>query len=327
MISDDIRFDDTTLEMSKTSLRSLGTEIAKDQLVTLNFDDNVKFALQRLTDNNILSAPVFDDRGVFWGFTDMQQLTRIVVRYCSGQAPPAPGDFFDRSAPLRTTTIRDLVQGRTGRGFIYGEYSPPISEDSSLYQAVERMAREGQHRLAVQDYTGRICGIVCQSAVLEWLNSHMDLLKAGSDIKISELRPYSFLVTLPETERALRAFELMDARNVSMNGVVLVDSAGKLTDVMSTRDLKGLVPGSINFKALWNSCREFKQKLRARYPGDRKFPVTVRNSSTLTDVIRKMALNHVHRVVVVDENNRPLDVITQTDLLRFILRCVTSEWW
>ena len=43
-------------------------------LTTLSLDTSVYDALQILTNENIHSAPVFDEFDKFYGFTDMQQV-------------------------------------------------------------------------------------------------------------------------------------------------------------------------------------------------------------------------------------------------------------
>ena len=42
-----------------------------------------------------------------------------------------------------------------------------------------------------------------------------------------------------------------------------------------------------------------------------------------------MAKDNLHRVFVVDANNRPLDCISQTDVMRFCLNAMSenSIWW
>lgn len=46
--------------------------------------------------------------------------------------------------------------------------------------------------------------------------------------------------TCRNTATALSAFELMDTRNISLNAIAVVDSEGKLVDVVSSADLKGV---------------------------------------------------------------------------------------
>ena len=77
--SKDVRFQDLALSLSRTTLTSLPWSTRRNMLTTLTLDTSVHRALQILTNNNIHSAPVFDEFGKFYGFTDMQQERRAFV--------------------------------------------------------------------------------------------------------------------------------------------------------------------------------------------------------------------------------------------------------
>ena len=44
-------------------------------------------------------------------------------------------------------------------------------------------------------------------------------------------------------------------------------------------------------------------------------PVTVAPSTPITDLTRKMIDAHIHRVIVVDEQDHPIGVVSSTDVL------------
>jgi 5'-AMP-activated protein kinase regulatory gamma subunit len=329
MDQSDETYDKFALHISKVPLANIPWRTAKNRLVTLTLDTSVRAALDKLATNNILSAPVFDEFGAFQGFSDFQQLTRFCVRMCRGQ--PKPGifttDYYNKSAQLRNTTIRDLISGNTGHGCMYGEYAYPITEDSSLFQALERMAREGQHRLAVQDTFGRVCGVLVQSQLIKYMHDHISQLGQAKYTTVEEMRPYSFISTINENAPAIQAFELMDSKRISMNGIAVTNDSGHLTDVISTHDLRSILPGSYEYNKMWGSVKEFKTSVRSKYPNVRTLPVKAKRSDTLQSVISKMAINKVHRVFIVNEFNTPIDVLSQTDILRHILDSRADSWW
>lgn len=326
MATVDSRFEGIFRLLSRFTLKELPWRIARDKLVTLSLNTTVNDALEILSSNNILSAPCFDsDKGVygqFCGFVDMQQLTRYVTRLVTGNTSP-DGLFWDK-ARLRTTTIRDLIRG-TQTAPILGEYSVPISETSSLFQAFERMARNGQHRLAVTDWRGVVVGVVCQSELLSFLAAHLDTLDAGKNVTVAAVRPYTFVNTINEHTTAIRAFEQMDKLLTSLNGIAVVDDNGRITDVISTHDLRGILPRSADFNMLWSSVSDFKDSVRRRFSGIKYLPKTCKRTDTLESVIRTMASAKVHRVFVVDANSKPVDVVTQTDVMRYFLFSMTGE--
>ena len=44
-------------------------------------------------------------------------------------------------------------------------------------------------------------------------------------------------------------------------------------------------------------------------------PVTVSPGATIGDLARKMIDVHIHRVIVVDNNGKPIGIVSSTDLL------------
>jgi hypothetical protein len=64
----------------------------------------------------------------------------------------------------------------------------------------------------------------------------------------------------------------MDSRLFSLNGVAVIDAAGKLVDVISTFDLRGIVPGTFEFGKLYDTVTEFKRSIRRKNPGTCIFP-------------------------------------------------------
>jgi CBS domain-containing protein len=49
-------------------------------------------------------------------------------------------------------------------------------------------------------------------------------------------------------------------------------------------------------------------------------PVTVGPATPITDLARRMLDGHIHRVIVVDEERRPVGIVTSTDILAAVAR-------
>ena len=73
----------------------------------------------------------------------------------------------------------------------------------------------------------------------------------------------------------------------------------------------------------------FKEKAVTDFPPPTKIagPIVVTENDTLASVIEKMALNHIHRVYVVNDKSGmiPQRVISQTDVLREILKRIRAH--
>src|SRR5258707_7523274 len=50
-------------------------------------------------------------------------------------------------------------------------------------------------------------------------------------------------------------------------------------------------------------------------------PVTTTPSTPISDLARSMIDAHIHRIIVVDENDRPIGIVSSTDVLAAVARC------
>jgi CBS domain-containing protein len=322
-VASDFRFSQLHTAMASTTLSKLPWTTKKGLMTSIKTTCTVKEALNVLTRENILSVPVFDANQVFKGFCDYQMLARFVVRLADGQIPTSV--WWDENDKIRSTTVWDLMYGygTSGRA-IEGEWTPPVSEQQSLYECVQAMAQSGNHRIGIMNAgSSKVESLMTQSVVVRWLNKHAADLGKAKSATVSEMRPFTWLVTIRENETAMRAFELMDQKRTSQNGVAVVDAKGKLVDVISTHDLRGITPGSAHFDNLWKTVKQFKQDVNQRFNADKQQGLyCCLSTDTLETILGEMVKHKVHRLVVVDSKQSmvPIDMISQTDVLRFIVQ-------
>jgi CBS domain-containing protein len=181
---------------------------------------------------------------------------------------------------------------------------------------------EGIHRLPVVDSEANLVDIITQSMLIDFIWQNLEKLGSIVDLSVSEIKGNYRVSTISENAKAIHAFRQMSLSGLS--ALAVVDGAGKLVDNISLRDLKGIHPDAKIFWRLWNTVKEYKAKVLADFPPPVPItaPLYVTDEHTLSNVLEKMALNHVHRIYVVDseESMRPVKVVSQTDLLREILR-------
>jgi CBS domain-containing protein len=97
-----------------------------------------------------------------------------------------------------------------------------------------------------------------------------------------------------------------------ISGLPVVDSGGRLAGVISKTDLIG--DGSVALSALLRGNRSgLKVGELMTAP-----PITVRLDTTLVDAARVMADAHIHRLVAVDEQERPIGVLSASDFVALI---------
>jgi CBS-domain-containing membrane protein len=280
----------------------------KNPLRTVRLYDNLMTLFQTLADNKILSCCVVDTDGTYRGFVEMLDLVTFVVDTIGFYSP----------GPLSETTRQKLLNATVSQ-LVYRPAKREVHLGASLLHSLEQMVDGDQKYLALVDTYRKPTGILTQSMVIRYLFNNLALM--GDSVQsypLWQIRNYTTVISVRETETAIAAFRLMASRGV--NGIAVVDGEDRVLDCISVSDLRGLDPHTPDFWKLFDSVREFKRHIRSIYPFSVPLSaITVRRDDTFRDVLRKMAGQGVHRVFVVSEFNRLLDIITQTDVLDFVV--------
>jgi len=108
-----------------------------------------------------------------------------------------------------------------------------------------------------------------------------------------------------------QATELMDRHHVS--GLPVVDTDGTLVGVISQTD----IVRARSTEYLWTNWPGLSVRHLMTSP-----PITVRRSTTLSVAAARMERHHVHRLVVVadDDETLPIGILSVTDLVHDIAR-------
>ena len=125
------------------------------------------------------------------------------------------------------------------------------------------------------------------------------------------------VVTIPENMTLQEAARLLSRSSIS--GAPVVDSAGRCLGVLSSSDFvtwAGAEGEEVSFIAPWGEVINVgdapDNEIRHSMTGQ---PVTVPPTTPIGDLAEKMVDAHIHRVLVVTENNRPRGIVTSTDVL------------
>jgi len=318
------KFDQLALSAIRTPLKLVHprrcnrTETMWSSAITVSSQTKLPAVFEMLILENILSAVVLSELGKVIGFIDMAD----IVNYTVGLFGAHPNEtelaeFFAKSKRFREVTVADVME----------QHDKPVwrpvtaERDFSLFYSLEAIARLGVHRLAVV-HNDKVVGVVTESMIIGWC--YVNLAKMGDARKtpVSELTRSYFVSSIEESEMAIKAFKHMSERKLS--ALAVVDKNGNLKDTISTRDLKGIGADAEMFTRLWESVSEFKKKVRKTTPHSQSIPqqpLYVLESDTLETVITTMEKQAVHRLWVVKaaDNLRPINVITQSDVIRYIL--------
>jgi CBS domain-containing protein len=148
----------------------------------------------------------------------------------------------------------------------------------------------------------------------------------AADLMSEEVESIPPWMTLPAAARML-------ARS-HITGAPVVNTEGECVGVISTTDFmtwaeKGEPPskksGSAGVYAPWQIVEEedfTASSVRGHMTAD---PVTVSPHESIGELAQKMVNAHIHRLIVVNEENKPLGVVSATDILAALANAANTK--
>jgi len=314
------KFDPLLLHFIKTPIKLIHprrenrSQPLWDSAVTVQTTDTIPSVFETLIKENILSCPVRTPEGKCCGFIDMMDLVLFTVGLFNSPMDTELTEFFVKSRRFREASVMDVMgSSRVG----WRPYSVP--RDYSLFYGLETLGRSSQHRMAVT-HGEKVVGVITESMMIGFLYVSLDKLGDAKQTLVSDIVSHFFVSSVQDTDPTIKAFRLMIDRKLS--GLAVVNSKGELVDTISVRDLRGIGPEAEMFTRLWEPVADYKKRIRKMHSESVPLvPVVVLPTDTLETVIRLMETKAVHRVFVVKdhESRRPINVISQSDIIKFIL--------
>ena len=126
----------------------------------------------------------------------------------------------------------------------------------------------------------------------------------------------TLIYSVEEGRTALEAFRTLALPGVHAIGIIGVGSTGqgRLLYNLSASDLRGITPDTVHL--LREPVEVYLERLRESDPTSRpRNLVTCTPDATLIEVMELVLRSRVHRVWVTDQQQRPLGLITLTDIL------------
>jgi len=141
------------------------------------------------------------------------------------------------------------------------------------------------------------------------------------------------VMTIPHHVSLQEAAVTLSKSHIS--GAPVVDLQGKCIGVLSSSDFvtwakeggPGEEVGKMTcFIAPWGEMINVEDSNNAQISQYMTAkPVTVAPTTTLGDIAQKMAQNHIHRVLVVSEENCPCGIVTSTDILAAVAQAAIAQ--
>jgi CBS domain-containing protein len=308
--------DDFVLVLTKTKAERLLPR--GRQVFSTDTSEELSTVFKKLVDNNVLSLPVLNQRGKYYGMVEMFDLVEYVTTLFADLTTTRLIDLekmLVSEKKFLRATVKDVIRSPFTKNKTY----KPLQKGFSLYSAWEMLSLTSLNRIAILNESEQVIDIITGSMLIDFLWQNIEKIGDVAQRTVANftIEPTEVLATINRNTKAIIAFREMV--RLEKSGLGVVDDNGKLVDNISPRDLKGIHTEANVFWRLWSTISEYKKRERSDH--DAKIPdlTYVTNQDSLYTVVEKMATLHIHRVYVVDGDKKPIRVVTQNDIMREIL--------
>lgn len=277
------------------------------KLVVFDTKISIKKAFLALMYTGVRAAPLWDpDKKCYVGMLTVTDFIKILVTYYK-----EPGGDMPELDSHQIYTWREILD----------DYKKPLvhaSPDMTLMEAVRVLHEEQVHRLPVIDpLTGDALFIVTHKRILRFFFIYIYEMPEPQYMKktLEELNlgSYNNLAYAHNDTPVIEAIKLLLKRNIS--ALPVVDENMKVVDVYAKFDVINIAPNKAYLDLSVSISKSIENKKRAFSSVQ-----TCLKTSTLRSVMEKIASAEVHRLVVVDENQVLIGVISLSDILGFLIR-------
>ncbi|KAI0215520.1 5'-AMP-activated protein kinase subunit gamma-2 [Lamellibrachia satsuma] len=292
------------------------------KLVVFDTQLNVKKAFFALVYNGVRAAPLWDSKQQdFVGMLTITDFIKILQKYYKSPQENRtdsghPFVHMDELEEHKIATWREVLN----------DYSKPlvhIDPDSSLFDAIYMLCHNKVHRLPViNKLTGNALYILTHKRILRFLYLYIyDLpVPAYMQKSIEELGlgSYDNIATAHPSTPLITALNMFVEKRIS--ALPVVDDNGRVVDVYAKFDAINLAAEK-TYNNLDITIEQAMKERRETFEGVQK----CKKSETLAAIMERIVKAEVHRLVVVDDDERVTGVVSLSDILSYIVLRPVSD--
>ncbi|KAK4879544.1 hypothetical protein RN001_007690 [Aquatica leii] len=275
------------------------------KLVVFDTQLLVKKAFFALVYNGVRAAPLWDSlQQEFVGMLTITDFIKILRMYYK-----SPNVAMEELEEHKLDTWRQV--------FLDQRPLVSISPDASLYDAIKTLINNRIHRLPVIDPdTGNVLYILTHKRILRFLFLYINELPKPSymnkTLRETKIGTYDDIEIAYEDTSIIVALKKFVERRVS--ALPLVDSQGRLVDIYAKFDVINLAAEK-TYNDLDVSLKKANEHRNEWFEGVHKCKL----DETLFTIMERIVRAEVHRLVVVDENEMVIGMISLSDLLLYLV--------
>ncbi|KAL6835411.1 nuclear protein SNF4 [Trichoderma camerunense] len=280
------------------------------RLIVLDTDLLIKKSLNILIQNSIVSAPLWDSHtSRFAGILTATDYINVIQYHC--QFP----DEMSKLDQFRLASLRDIEKAIGATPI----ESVSVHPSRPLYEALRRMLKTRARRIPLVDVdeeTGRetVISVITQYRILKFIavNNEHNTILLKKTLREIQLGSYNDLLVARMGTTVLEVINLMVNGNISC--VPIVDSENRVLNAFEAVDIIPCIKGGA-YDELNGSVGE----ALCKRPEDNPGIFTCSQDDRLDSIFDTIRKSRVHRLIVVDDENKLKGVISLSDILKYVL--------
>jgi CBS domain-containing protein len=273
--------------MTRQSVQEIkAKDIMARNLITVELGEDVSSALGKMQHHDINEVPVVTSDGKIIGLVNYETLLK------------------KRSIPM-SAKVENIMA-----------FPPRVGEDISVMEIAETMLSSGYRAVPVTE-KDFIVGMVSRSDLVGII-PELNILK---EILVHEV--------MTENPHFIREKETMDqARNLmfrlDVRALPVVNSKDELTGVIGLKDLAKITSSEKNRQTRGDILGGKSSSSKVEVKSIMKTPVSIGKDAKISEAVKLMNENEISTIIVTEEN-KPIGIITQYDLIELIASFKSEE--
>ncbi|ROW09178.1 hypothetical protein VPNG_05693 [Cytospora leucostoma] len=280
------------------------------RLVILDNDLLIRRSVNILMQNNIVSAPLWDSKtSTFAGLLTSTDFINVIQYYL--QFP----ERFEEVDQLRLSSLKE-VEKAIG---VTPLETLSVHPGRPLYEACRHMLQTRARRIPLidaDDETGRetVVSVITQYRILKFIavNNEKNTMLLKKSLREIKLGTYTNLATADMNSSVLDLIQLMVKLNIS--AIPIVDSHNHVINVFEAVDVIPCIKGGA-YDELSSTVGDALCRRSDEFQGI----YTCTEEDRLDSIFDTVRKSRVHRLIVVDDENRLRGIISLSDILKYVL--------
>ncbi|GAM20257.1 hypothetical protein SAMD00019534_034320 [Acytostelium subglobosum LB1] len=292
-------------------------------LLWVDIDDSVLKAFEVICSQKVLSIPVFSTLENKWvSMLDVKDLCAHIV------------SLFDPKNQMRTPvpdgyTVRNLLtSNEPGEDLIRN--CPIVTQDCTVLELLNIFNKK-IHRICVSNGPSPMdIKIISEMSLIKWIDQNREKMGPIFEKTLEEYKlydPEKKIISIPNIKLAIDAFRKLKDNNIYGMPIVS-ETDDELVDSISVIDIRN---ARLDLARLKQPLSEYFNPSTGKGTSIQRTPIICTPHTRIREAIGKIASTKVHRIFIIEGlvdgrmNNKPLSVVSVSDIVRVILTRANEE--